>query len=152
MLLRNISSAGVGDVRKNTIEKNIDQQKFSSDLYLAPSSAPSHHKCQSVGGKNQTAKVNHLLMLGGLESIESDKEDEDMMRISWQQNEIMRKQRLQRYKQGLLPQHDNQMLFENIIDGGVEVSSPVSRTQMSARQESSSDPNIHMSYLNHGTD
>jgi hypothetical protein len=33
-----------------------------------------------------------------LEAIESDKEGEDMQRVSWQQHEILRKQRIERLR------------------------------------------------------
>lgn len=58
-----------------------------------------HHKCLSLEGGSGTARSHHpgktggalMHMINGLESIESDKEGEDIQRISYEQNELQRK-------------------------------------------------------------
>ncbi len=57
-----------------------------------------------------------MLLQGSLEAIESDKEDESaMQRISWQQYELQRKQKLlQRQKHGLLPKESDRIEEEDI--------------------------------------
>lgn len=60
-----------------------------------------------------------LQLQGSLEAIESDKEGEDIMqRISWQQQELLRKQQLlQRQRHGLLPKEADRIQEEEITAG-----------------------------------
>ena len=73
-VLRNAASAGFAEPKKKTPYGTLEQPKMIGDY----NTGTQHHKAMSVGGKNSAAKGGHPLMAGGLESIESDREDEDM--------------------------------------------------------------------------
>lgn len=114
ILMRNLASAGVEGLRKmdRDFEREHgigggarlnDDSELSGSTYGNNGDPANMHKCASVGahartvgaGPSSVARTN-MLMMNGLESIESDKEGEDAQRISWQQFELLRKERIKR--------------------------------------------------------